>query len=213
MIRTGIFAADRPRWLDARLLYLTASDAAIALEVSRYRDRQGLLEEKAGLRESSYEHNEQQELGLLLEPTIARVAMARWGWNLVFCGELIVDSACPTLASTPDYLMDTPWGLGVVQVKTTTAKAQEDINPTLKDGSPSTAMFAKGPPLDYVLQVQAEMACVGARLGCLLVGHFCAPGFKVRAYPVLRHDVAVDRIRTASVAFMRDVNRLKEQAA
>ncbi len=213
MIRTGIYAEDREHWLAARLRYLTASDAAIALEVSRYRDRQGLLEEKAGLRESSFQHNEQQEIGLLLEPTIARLAMKRWGWNLVLCGELIVDSACPTLASTPDYLMDTPWGLGVVQVKTTTGKAQEDIKPTLKDGSESTAMFAKGPPLDYVLQVQAEMACVGAQLGCLLVGHFCAPSFKVRAYPILRHEVAVQRIREASVAFMRDVDHLKEVAA
>lgn len=213
MIRTGIYSADRGPWLDARTRYLTASDAAVALEVSRYRTRATLVDEKAGIVPSTFESNEQMEIGLLMEPTIARIAVARWGWDLLLCGELIVDSACQTLASTPDYLMDTPWGLAVVQVKTTTAKAQEDINPVLKDGSPSTAMFAKGPPLDFILQVQAEMACCDARLGCLLVGHFCAPGFKVRAYPMIRNELAIAKIRQESVAFMRDVNARKKDAA
>jgi YqaJ-like recombinase protein len=209
-ISTGIYAVDLVEWLYARLGYLTASNVAIAAGVSKHKTREQLLMEQAGLAESTFEETEHMEIGQYLEQTIAQIAEDRFGWCLELCGELIVDDHCPSLAATPDYLMWTPWGLAVVQVKSTTGSATEDINETLKDGSPSKAMWAGGPPLDYFLQVQTEMACTGAALGCLLVGHFCKPGFKIRSYPVLRHEAAIVRIRETADAFMRDVNRLKQ---
>lgn len=210
MIRTGIYRVDEPAWLEARLDYLTGSNTAVALDVSKYRTRGLLLLEQSGRAASAFVGNEQTELGNDLEEVIARIAVRRYGWDLVLCGELLVDSQCTDLGCTPDYLMDTPWGLAVVQVKATTSKAQEDVNPVLKDGSPSTAAYAFGPPLDYQLQVQTEMAVTGARLGCLLVGHFGPPGFKVRAYPILRSEIAIARIRAEARVFMRDVRTIRE---
>lgn len=209
MIRTGIYACEEEPWLKARLDYLTGSDVGIACNVSKWKARGQLVMEKAGLAENDFERNEQQELGHDIEPMLARVATRRWRWDLHVCGELLVDSHCPDLAATPDYLMQTPWGLAVVQCKATTAKATEDLRPVLKDGTKSKASYAFGPPLDYVLQVHSEMAVVGAQLGCLLVGHFSPPGFKVRAYPVLRSEIVIARIRSEAVALMSDVRKLR----
>jgi hypothetical protein len=106
-------------------------------------------------------------------------------------------------------LLRAPWGLTVVQTKDTTAAAQEDCRPR-RDGSPSEAAYASGPPLYYTLQVQAELACMGLEWGALLVLHAAQGAKKLRAYPVRRHDGAIKRIRDEAVLTMLDVERLKQ---
>lgn len=173
--------------------------------------REDLLLEKAGLK-PAWEGSEQTDLGLDLEPAIAKAASRKWGWHLEAHGALKVDPWCQYLASTPDYIAITPWGDAVVQIKLTTCQPTEDCKPR-KNGEPSTARYAAGAPLDYQLQVQAELACTGLEWGCLLVLHACAPHFKLRAYPVRRHEGAIARIRTEAAVFMGDVHATKLRAA
>lgn len=202
-----ISSADRERWLAERRKYLCASEASVALRESSYMTREDLILEKAGL-QPAWAGSEQTDLGLDLEPAIAKAATRKWGWQLEACGALIADPLCASLAATPDYFVETPWGRGVVQIKLTTCQPTEDCKPR-KNGEPSTARYANGAPLDYQLQVQAELAVTGLEWGALLVLHTCAPHFKLRAYSVRRHEGAIARIRAEADAFMREVHQLR----
>lgn len=208
-IRTGISADQREPWLAARREYVCSSEVAAMLGEAPFKDatRGRVLLEKAGLGDP-WEGSEQTQLGLDLEPAIARAAARRWGWKLFRCAELIVDSECHALAATPDYLVEGPWGLGCVQVKLTTCQAAEDCKPK-KDGSPSTAAYAGGAPLYHQLQQQAELACLGLKWSALLVLHACAPSFKLRAYALQRHDDAIARIRREAVLLMDEVRAVR----
>jgi putative phage-type endonuclease len=231
-------SSDRAAWLAARRLLVTASDVAAILGESKYKTREQLRMEKAGLAEE-WAGSEQTDIGLDLEPAIARMAMRKFGWKLHEAGVLRVDASCPLLGATPDYLLLTPqsdlrvrWrkaggkfelyvphvesvdvnaddlGLSIVQIKATTCQATEDCKPQ-KSGAESTAVWSKGPPLDYQLQVQTELAVTGAEWGALLVLHLCAPCFKLRAYPIRRHEAVIARIRAEVPIFMAEVDRLK----
>jgi hypothetical protein len=207
-IRTGISSDGREAWLAARKQYVCGSEVAAMLNESPYADatRGSVVMGKAGLADP-WVGSEQADIGLDLEPAIARIAERRWGWRLVRVAELIVDAECPQLAATPDYLVITPWGVGSVQIKMTTCQAQEDCKPR-KGGLPSTAAYANGAPLQHQLQQQAEMACLGLEWSTLLVLHTAAPTFKVRAYPVRRHEGCIARLRGEAAALMADVKAL-----
>lgn len=131
------------------------------------------------------------------------------GWTLEPFGMLVEDAECSSLAATPDFLVHTPWGTGVVQTKDTTAQAQEDCKATRKDGKPSEAAYAQGAPLYYELQLQAELACTGLEWGCLLVLHAAGGGKKLRPYASRRHEGVIARLRSEAVSLMVDVERLR----
>jgi putative phage-type endonuclease len=204
---TPISADDREAWLEARKRYVTGSDIAALLGESKYKTRGQLLMEKAGLADE-WKGSEQTDIGLDLEPAIAQIAARRWGWKLERVAQLIVDPECSFHASTPDYVVTSPFGHALVQIKMTTAQAQEDCKPR-KNGAPSEAAFANGVPLYHQLQLQSEMACTGLSWGAVLVLHTSAPNFKLRAYPVRRHEAVIARIRNEVKDFMAELEMLK----
>lgn len=198
---------DRDAWLAARMDRVCGSEAPALLGESSYMTREQLRMCKAGLVDE-WQGSEQTDLGLDLEPAIAAAATRKWGWKMERCGLLIQDPHCPALAATPDYFVETPWGRAVCQIKLTTCQAAEDCKPR-KSGEPSTARYAHGAPLDFQIQITAELAAVGLEWGCLLVLHACAPTFKLRAYPVQRNDGVVSRIRREAVLLMDEVRALR----
>lgn len=197
---------DRERWLAERMAGVGGSDIAAVLGEDKHRTREQARMEKAGLADP-FAGNEATELGHAMEPTVATIARARWGWQLERYGWLIRDHVCCELIVTPDYVMPTPYGPATVQIKFSSCQATEDCRPR-KDGSPSTAEYAGGPPLRLQLQIQAELAALGWQHGVLLVLHL--QPMKLRAYYVPRHDGAIARIRSDVPVFMREVRALKE---
>lgn len=199
----------REEWLAERRKYVTASDVAALLGESPYKDRTRaqLIMEKLGLADE-FKGNESTELGMAFEHGVFDVARARWGWEIRPNGsELVRDAHCSRLAATPDATMPTPWGIGVIQVKWTTCRAQEDCSPTTKSGEPSTAAYVRGAPLHHQLQCQAEMACTGAMGAVLLVVHTAAPYMKLRPYYVQRHEMVIARIRRETVKFWEEIEK------
>lgn len=164
------------------------------------------MAEKRG-EKPGFEGNEYTELASALELPVLKAAEKRFGWQIANnVNRLWVDHHCTRHAATPDGLMRSPWGLAVVQVKWSTCVAMEDVKPVTKKGNPSTAAYLNGPPLDYQLQVQSEIACVDACGGVLLVMHTAAPtGLKLRPYYVARHEGVIAKIRREVARFWAEM--------
>jgi predicted phage-related endonuclease len=197
---------DREQWLASRRHFCTASDVAAMLNENPYKTRDQLRMEKLGL-DDGWQGDESSRNAERLEVVALQWAEEDYGWRTKHNRELLVDSVCPRLAATPDAWMDSPWGLCNVQVKTTRSAAQEDCRQTTKGGKPSSAMFLNGAPLHYQLQVQAEMAVLGAAHSVLLVMHLTP--IKLRAYYVPRHDPAIARIRREVAKFWEEIEASK----
>ena len=199
---------DRKSWLSARMDYVCSSECSAMLGESRGTlDRAHLVMLKAGLAEP-WAGNETTRIGRHMEPFFVEAAKDLLGWKLEPFGYLVRDPVCHYLAATPDFLSHTPWGLALVQTKVTTARAQEDCRPR-KDGSPSDATYASGPPIYFVIQQQAELACMALEWSALLVLHAAAGGLKLRAYATRAHHGVIARIRAEAPKVMADANALK----
>lgn len=226
MIRTGITHGS-PEWFAARREFIGGSEVSDVMgygyiderkhrteaeqKAARVEARNLVLMRKAGLAEE-WEGNETSKVGQDFEPGFVNMAKRKWGWTLIPYGELVYDRVCSRLACTPDFYVDAPWGRGLVQTKMTTAQAQEDCKPK-KDGTPSAATYADGPPLRYTLQKQAELACTGLEWNCLLVLHCAGGEFKLRPYVIQRHPGAIARIRAEVNRAWDDVEKLRRGMA
>jgi putative phage-type endonuclease len=186
---------EKAIWRAARRELLTASDVGAVLGENKYRTREQVRMEKAGLADE-FEGNERTDNALDLEPWVANQARKKFGWNLVPHGQLIVDKECPLLGATPDYMCETPWGWVNVQIKVTSVKPYEEVK-----------SYGFAPPMMYQLQVQGEMACLGWQHSELLVFHTSI--LELRHYPIPRHPMAIARIRREAHLFMAEVNALK----
>ncbi len=192
--------SDREAWLAARKAYCTASEVVVAMGKSKYQTREELVLSKLGLWQREQMDDESRDLGLMLEDALAALVRKRWGWPLVPFGWLVEDSMCKALAATPDCTMLTPFGPAVVDLKVTSAQAQEQCKPG------STAKFANGCPEDFALQLQCQMACLGReyKYGAVLVLH-CAGGFRMRSYCVRRSESVINEIRGTAQSVVDEV--------
>lgn len=202
-----VHQSDRDAWLEARKAYCTASDVVVAMGQSPYMTRAELVDSKLGLFQRAQPDGESAALGLLLEEGLCKLVRSLWGWPVEEYGWLTSDDRCEALAATPDLTMQTPWGPALVDMKVTSAQAQEDCKPG------STARFANGCPLDYALQLQAQMACMGReyRWASILALHIAGGKTKLRAYPVRRSEAVIADIRDTAIALMREVNERREK--
>lgn len=211
-MRKIVHQSDRDAWLEARKNYVTASDAVVALGLSKYQTREELVLSKLGQWERPDTRGpEARELGLLLEAGLAAMVRKLWGWPVDEFGWLVECKRQPLLAATPDMVMQTPWGPAVVDMKVTSAMAQEDCKPR-RDGAASAARFSSGCPIDYAAQLQAQMACLGPeyKWGAILALHTMSGGEpKMRAYPVRRNESVILEIEDAVAEVMAEV---KERA-
>lgn len=190
---------DRAAWLAARQEAFGASDVSRLLgegyaknEAERASQRGLVIMEKAGLAEQ-FEGNETTEMGTLLELPLLDIAAKRLGLTIEPCGIWTLHPEIARLGATPDAFIVTSAGKLPVNVKVTSAAAQEDCKPK-KDGTLSGAAYAAGIPLYHAIQLNAEMMVVGAQHAGLLVLHANA-GLKLRLYMQPRHSGLSDRIR------------------
>lgn len=212
-MRKIVHQSDREAWLAARQSYITASDLVVALGESKYMTRDELVLSKLGLFERSQPDDESRELGLMLEDALQALVRRRWGWPVEAFGWLVEDELAPYMAATPDLIMQTPWGPAVVDMKVTSAQAQEDCKPD-RYGNPSKAKYAHGCPLDYAMQLQCQMACLGKeyKWAAVLALH-CVGGFKMRAYSVRRSEAVIANLRATATETMLEVQQRRSNGA
>ncbi len=200
----------REYWLRQRHDRITASDVATLLGESKHHSRADLIDRKSTRYDQlAHYSSESTDLGTELEPAILEIAKRRHGWALSRNYTLLLDLRCPRLGATPDAFLSSPWGEAVVQVKFTSCQPPERCKTARKDGKPSEAAFAFGAPLDYQIQIQAELAVTGLDHGVLLVLH-SAGGFALRAYYVPRHEAVIERIRREVVAAWSEIEERRK---
>jgi len=160
----SITCADRPSWLEARRQGLGASDAPVILGLSPWKTPLALYAEKLGLEIEEPEQTEAMAWGLRLQPVIIAAFEEETGRSAVPQRDFLIDRSPDfpwMLASLDGWTKRRPEDaeIGVLEVKTTSAFRKED--------------WAEAPPLAYQVQVQHQLAVVGARWGtivCLIGG-------------------------------------------
>ena len=182
---------DRDSWLEARNSGIGASEIAAVLGESPYSSRLRIWGQKIGrIEPMDLSDVEAVQMGLELEPWVAKHYENRTGRNVDRAGVLLRSDEYPWALATPDYwLMDEHGNWRIpLQIKTTSAWRVSD--------------WDDGPPKHVWWQVQHEMFVTGApwaSIGVLIGGqHF-------RWTDVQRDEDAIQRIIVEGGAFWHQV--------
>lgn len=165
----------REQWLAQRRLGIGASDAPSILGVSSWGSAYSVWAEKCGLIEpEDLSEMEHIQAGNVFETPILEWWMERTGNTTATMWprhKSVKHLTYPWMRCTPDACME---GINI-QIKTANAFKVAD--------------WADGPPLVYDVQVQHEMAVLGAERTILVV---CFGGNRLRWYEVDRNDRLID---------------------
>ena len=205
---------SRKEWLAGRKLGIGASDWAAILRKSNFATPLTVWLDKItpsaagddGLLGDGNDFNfaaseEYAEWGLRLEPAIAQAVMDRTGRRVVMSDQhsLYRDDATPYLQASPDSFQiatgkDPPElaGVGVLQIKTTDRA--------------NAKFWRNGAPVDYQIQVQAEMRVTGAKWGSLV----CLVGGNKMIGPLdyMRNDAFIASVEPILADFWDRVQKL-----
>lgn len=172
----------REEWLHARTSGIGGSDAPAVLRKSPWATPFSVWAEKRGL--ISPEHIESQRLtiGHVLEPAIAKLYELETGDETHDPGDFrIFEGEERFQLATLDRISDR---IPVVELKT----------------AGNSGDWRNGPPLNYQIQVQHQLAVVGADRGVIAV-LFGSPTFQFAAFEIERNDRFIGAMTKAERAF------------
>lgn len=153
-------------------------------------------EKKGALAHEDFSNNERVILGRHLEAGIAAAAEELFGYKLAKSRAYYMDDAIGgLLGATPDYFMDREDSDTVVEVKNASWGAWKDDWIVHEDG------FVEC-PLRFQLQVQAQLACTGAKNGILIA---LISGDRIVRCFQPRHEPAITAIRTKVSEFWQSI--------
>lgn len=175
---------DREKWLDVRKDYLTGSEAPIAAGLSPHCTPVRLALQKQGLVPPP-EESEPMFWGNKLESIIAEVAAEREQWEQEQNTQLIQDSECEALASTPDYWIYRDAKRGPHQIKNM--------------GFYASSSWKDGIPEPILIQITAEMACADSDFGA---GTALIGGNNLVSHEFDRDEKLVKAVRNLATQFM-----------
>lgn len=208
--------ADDPNWLNLRKGLVTGSDVAAMLGESKYKSRNRLLQEKAGLKDDTIRENKYMWFGRKMERANMLAFSELSGIRVRPVNVLLGSKSNSRLGATLDGLALFPergikvpyWnrgmysghfplkaqGLGLIEMKNIGEKNLEDWS-------------SKEPPKHYWWQVQAQLAVSGLPWS-LLVAKIGAAD--MRAYFIPKDDFSCDHISDEVGSFWSEVNELEK---
>lgn len=188
--------ASAVQWHAMRAKNVGASEVA-ALFGCGYQSHFQLWHEKRGsLEHEDLRDNERVILGQCVEGGIAMAAECLYNLKLVKADCYVLDDTTPGLASTPDFFTYRDGRIEVpVEIKNASWGQWRDNWIIHDDG-------AVEPPLRYLLQVQAQLACTGASDAILIA---LIAGDRLVKCDIPRHDDAIDEIRRRVTAFWSSI--------
>jgi predicted phage-related endonuclease len=149
-------------------------------------------QKKGNLPKEEHGDNERMLIGRHVEPSIASAASEKYGITLVKATAHYTDDSLEgMLGATPDYWLDAEDSDTVVEVKNASWGAYKDDWIIHEDGYTEC-------PLRFQLQVQAQLACTGAKQALLLA---LISGDRLVKCSIDRHDAAIEEIRARVRAF------------
>lgn len=177
---------DQAMWHELRKRRTGASDASILFDcgyISRFQyfnEQMGLLDHE------DFSSNERAMIGRHVEGGIAGAAGEFFGYKLVKSTAYYTDEACDEmLGATPDYFLNEEDSDTVVEIKNASWGAFKDNWIIHEDG------FVEA-PLRFQIQVQAQLACTGAKQGLLIA---LISGDRLVRCEMPRHEDAIESIR------------------
>lgn len=179
-----------------RHTYVGASEVSVLFGENPWKSRWQLWLEKTGKAEApDLSSNEKVFWGSYLEPALAAGVAEQTGWKLRNVRRLIRHRDLPVLASHPDYeIVSHDDGPGVAELKTVGRYFWQEH-------------WTDGPPLNYQLQLQTQLACMGREWGVIaaLVG-----GQKLEIYRYDAHPRIQKAILSEVEKFWSQVETLEE---
>lgn len=153
-------------------------------------------EKKGVLAHEDFSNNERVILGRHLEAGIAAASEELFGYKLVKAtGYYIDDAIGGLLGATPDYFLNEEDSPDVVEIKNCSHGTYKDDFTIHEDG------FVEC-PLRFQLQVQAQLACTGAKNGILIA---LISGDRIVRCFQPRHEPAIAAIRTKVSEFWQSI--------
>lgn len=196
--------ADEAAWLAARLDTLGASEVPALFDVG-FSTREKLIAEKAsGIhRKPDRRQRMRFALGKLLEPVIGTVWAVETGRAPIPCGLTIYrNPAFPWIHATPDFWIIE--GEELLEAKSTGPGGLSKWGDWSAFGG--RWKWNDEPPVDVVLQVQAQLAVTGATRGHIA----CLAGTEFHRWPVARDEELIAAIAEESERATREINEKRE---
>jgi predicted phage-related endonuclease len=184
---------DRAEWLEWRRPFVTASQVPALFGCHPYLTALKLYLEKSGVEFPNVDSKVMRR-GRLFESAVAAAVMdQRPDWSVVRSIEFLSDSA-HRIGATPDFTVDGPRGLGVLQAKTV---APDQFERAWNGG--------KEVPFWITLQCLTEMLLTESQWGAVAALTIDPYNPTCAIFELERHPAAEQRIITAVASFWADV--------
>lgn len=187
---------DDAHWRELRKVHIGGSEVAALFGVNPWLTQWELWHRKAGnLPEPDLDSKDVVFWGKVLEPAIARGIAEKEGWKIRKVRRYMTHPTMEGFGATLDYeIVNHPDGAGDLEIKAADKFAFADF-------------WSDGPPLQYLLQHQHQLATTGRDWGAIgvLVG-----GNRPEVFALKRHDDTIGRLEDAVGAFWASVHEGKE---
>lgn len=144
--------------------------------------------------------DERVRIGRHFEPSIAAVAVEKFGVELRKVTDYYEDDACPRLGASLDYELADGEEVYPAEIKNVSWGSWSDHRIVHDD-------YSEELPLRYSLQLQAQMLCTGAPRGYAFV---CIAGDRIEMFEIERHEAVCDDIRKRVTAFWESIENNEE---
>jgi len=183
-------------WHKLREQSIGASEVAALFGLSPFTTKFELWAKKSGKVVAKTADNPRMLWGRKLERVIAEGIAEQEGWTLSEPEGYYTNDNCKGMGATPDFFVSMPAreGLGCLEIKNI------DYQQFRRDWQPE-------PPFQYLLQLQAQLACTGQQWG--VIGAFVG-GNSFELYPYDRHEPTIAKIEQAVKEFWQSVHDGKE---
>jgi len=195
----GIIIQNKDHWHELRSKHVGGSEISALFDACSYLTHLELYLIKSGQVSGMIEDNDRMLWGRLLEDAIGQGVSIKKGWDIVNPQRYYVCADTPGMGCTPDRIIHnagktTP---GLLQIK-------------VVDKFEFMKWDEGQPPLQYQLQLQHEMACVGYVWGALAV---LVGGNDLQIFEYDAHTDAIRKIKSAINDFWASIGTGSEPRA
>ena len=184
-----ISVRDQSHWHEIRAQHIGGSEVSALFGLSPFTTQWQLWMEKAGkLPPEDLSGNKAVQAGTFLESGIANWAAHRWGMTIEKVTDYYTVDDCPGMGASLDFITDSG---APIEIKWS----------AYGDGWEYDGEVITSAPENYILQVQHQMACVGAEYGWLIALLRNEP----RRMKIPRNDNIIDAIKSAITGFWDSV--------
>ena len=184
-----ISVRDQTHWHEIRAQHIGGSEVSALFGLSPFTTQWQLWMEKAGkLPPEDLSDNKSVQAGTFLESGIANWAAHRWGMAIDKVTDYYTTDDCPGMGASLDFITDA----GIpIEIKWS----------AYGDGWEYDGEVITSAPENYILQVQHQMACVGAEYGYLIALLRNEP----RRMKIPRNDNIIDAIKAKVTEFWNSI--------